>query len=151
MLCCPCDILQALTCLHHEQISKQCERHWISNQFAEAMFYKVLREAEQGSSAAFPDEAGLREAEQQTIRESSELKDVMQHIDNAQCILGLLQTKTDKLPLQWVGVDQPDAVITICCSPNPLQESLYNLALCGCHSISFLMEQATEQLNSERE
>ncbi len=112
---------------------------------------KALREAETGSSAAFPDEARLREAEQQSIREHSELKDVLQHIDTAQCILGQLQTDTDKLPWKWVGVEKRDAAISISLFPDSFRESLDNLAQSGCHSIVFLMEQAKEQLQNDKE
>jgi hypothetical protein len=151
MLRCSGDILPALTCPHHAQISKELDRHWISNQFAEALLYKAVREAETGSSAAFPDAAGLREAEKRTIREHSELKAALQHIDSAQRILGKLQTDPDKLPFRWVGVDQPGAVIRISRSPDSFRESLYNLAQRCCHSISFLMDQATEQLRNASE
>ncbi len=142
MLRCSGYILPALICPHHVRISKQCDRHWIANQFGEALLYKALREAENSSSTAFPDEAGLREAEEPTIREHSELKDVLQHIDTAQHILGQLQTDTDKLPLKWVRVDQPDAVIRISCSSDSFQESLYNLAQNCCHCLRFLMDHA---------
>ncbi len=57
--------------------------------------------------------------------------------------------------MHWVGVleenHEPEHDATLARQPHCWRQSMYELALHGCHSISFLMEQAGAEIQRDKE